>query len=100
MKGLRVINLSGVNISDSFAEKFSLILSDEDKLRNLVKMDLTNNKRLTAFGMKYLYSTIVDRIPKGFRLELSSTFSEVQSLKARVDALEKKIENLDERKKT
>ncbi|KAL4444818.1 hypothetical protein ABPG74_016026 [Tetrahymena malaccensis] len=97
MKGLRYINLSGVNISDIFAEKFSLILSDEEQLRNLVKLDLTNNRRLSAFGMKYLYAAIVDRIHKGFRLEISSTFAEVQSLKARVTALETKIENLDDK---
>ncbi|KAL4444816.1 hypothetical protein ABPG74_016024 [Tetrahymena malaccensis] len=98
MKGLRYLNLSGVNISDIFAEKFSLILSDEEQLRNLVKLDLTNNKRLSAFGMKYLYAAIVDRIHKGFRFELSSTFAEVQSLKSRVTSLEKKIENLDDKK--
>ncbi|KAL4493651.1 hypothetical protein ABPG72_004144, partial [Tetrahymena utriculariae] len=98
MKGLRYLNLSGVNISDIFAEKFSLILSDEDQLRNLVKLDLTNNRRLSAFGMKYLYAAIVDRIQKGFRFELSSTFAEVESLKTRVTSLEKKIENLDDKK--
>lgn len=30
MSNLRVINMSGLNVSDMFAEKFSLILSDEN----------------------------------------------------------------------
>lgn len=81
LKQLREIDLRGLNVSDDFAEKFSLILSDDSKLPHLSLLDLSNNRRLSPFGLKFLFSSIVNRIPEGFKIILSSTNNDAEHLR-------------------
>ncbi|EAS01747.2 transmembrane protein, putative (macronuclear) [Tetrahymena thermophila SB210] len=91
LKQLRQIDLCGLNVSDDFAEKFSLLLSDDGKLKYLTLLDLTNNRRISPFGLKFLFSSIVNRIPQGFRILLSSTSNDSEDLRIQIELLEKSI---------
>ncbi|KAL4487536.1 hypothetical protein ABPG72_007056 [Tetrahymena utriculariae] len=91
LKQLRQIDLCGLNVSDDFAEKFSLLLSDDGKLKYLTLLDLSNNRRISPFGLKFLFSSIVNRIPQGFRIVLSSTSNDSEDLRIQIELLEKSI---------
>ncbi|KAL4467213.1 hypothetical protein ABPG73_014878 [Tetrahymena malaccensis] len=91
LKQLRQIDLCGLNVSDDFAEKFSLLLSDDGKLKYLTLLDLSNNRRISPFGLKFLFSSIVNRIPQGFRIVLSSTSNDAEDLRIQIELLEKSI---------
>ena len=81
MEYLRRVNLSGLNISDSFAEQFSLLLSSDKKLKYLRYVNLSLNRRISSFGLKYLYSSIVSRIPEGFEIVVSSNSTDIDEIK-------------------
>ncbi|EWS75170.1 transmembrane protein, putative (macronuclear) [Tetrahymena thermophila SB210] len=91
LKQLREINLRGLNVSDDFAEKFSLILGDDGKLTHLNLLDLSQNRRLSPFGLKFLFSSIVNRIPEGFKIIISATGNDADHLRLQVELLERSI---------
>ncbi|KAL4497892.1 hypothetical protein ABPG72_000647 [Tetrahymena utriculariae] len=91
LKQLREINLRGLNVSDDFAEKFSLILGDDNKLTHLNLLDLSQNRRLSPFGLKFLFSSIVNRIPEGFKVIISATGNDADHLRLQVELLERSI---------
>ncbi|KAL4454019.1 hypothetical protein ABPG74_003902 [Tetrahymena malaccensis] len=91
LKQLREINLRGLNVSDDFAEKFSLILGDDNKLTHLNLLDLSQNRRLSPFGLKFLFSSIVNRIPEGFKIIISATGNDADHLRLQVELLERSI---------
>lgn len=43
-------------------------------------LDLSNNRRLTSYGMKYIYSSIVDRVAMGLTIVLTSNKEELETV--------------------
>jgi hypothetical protein len=69
---LRKIQLMENNLSDDFAKRLSLFLSRSQNgtmsLPDLHIIDLRGNTRITSFGLKYLYTSLV------FRLNIDPNF--------------------------
>ncbi|KAL4444730.1 hypothetical protein ABPG74_015938, partial [Tetrahymena malaccensis] len=92
LNNLRSIELIGLNVSDLFAQRLSNVLSDSYKLQKLMLLDLSNNNRLTSYGMKYIYSSIVDRVKQGLNIILTSNKQEMESIEL---ILEDILERID-----
>ncbi|KAL4493563.1 hypothetical protein ABPG72_004056 [Tetrahymena utriculariae] len=92
LNNLRSIELIGLNVSDLFAQRLSNVLSDQYKLQKLMLLDLSNNNRLTSYGMKYIYSSVVDRVKQGLNIILTSNKQEMESIEL---ILEDILERID-----
>ncbi|EAR85247.2 kinase domain protein (macronuclear) [Tetrahymena thermophila SB210] len=96
LNNLRSIELIGLNVSDLFAQRLSNVLSDSYKLQKLMLLDLSNNNRLTSYGMKYIYSSIVDRVQNGLNIILTSNKQEMESIELILEDILERIDLIKE----
>ena len=70
--GIRRLILQNLNLSDEFIRKLSFILANKEKyLPDLEYLDLSYNKRITSFGLKYLFANIIKRIDSHFKIKIN-----------------------------
>ena len=61
---LKKLILKNQNIGDLFLKEFSMFLSIDSNLKNLRELSFEGNTRITAVGLKYLYTSVYKRAGK------------------------------------
>lgn len=61
---LKTLILKNQNIGDLFLKEFSMFLSIASNLKNLRVLNFEGNTRITAVGLKYLYTSVYKRAGK------------------------------------
>ncbi len=54
-------------------------------------VNLSYNRRISSFGLKYLYSSIVNRITDGFEIIVSSNSTDIDEIKEKIKTMEENI---------
>jgi len=58
-------------------------------------LDLSNNRRLTSYGMKYIYSSIAERVSSGLNIILTSNKEELETVEHTMQELLLRINLLE-----